>query len=151
MRINIPENMKRTVHRDQHWEIRRKKWKSWSLSTNQKIVPKQCQTCHDFSTNLKIKIGPPLWGLVDREVGVIKDYKYSDSLSQFNRNWTRSELFFFLKNPKEYIIGTKMVYKGLEKESDRVNLISFLESLKWLKLMSFWISPILSQIKVGKF
>ena len=80
--------------------------------------------------SLKIKIGPPLWGLVDREVGVIKDYKYSDSLSQFNRNWTRSELFFFLKNPKEYIIGTKMVYKGLEKESDRVNLISFLESLK---------------------
>ena len=95
-----------------------------------KKLSKQCQACHDFSTNLKIKTGPPLWGLVDREVGVIKDYKYSDSLSQFNRNWTRSELFFFLKNPKEYIIGTKMVYKGLEKESDRVNLISFLESLK---------------------
>lgn len=95
-----------------------------------KKLSKQCQACHDFSTNLKIKTGPPLWGLVNREVAVIKDYKYSDAVDQFNKNWTRSELFFFLENPKEYIAGTKMVYKGLKKESDRVNLISYLESLK---------------------
>ena len=93
-------------------------------------LSKQCQACHDFSTNLKIKTGPPLWGLVNREVAVIKDYKYSDALTNFNKNWTRSELFLFLENPKEYIPGTKMIYKGLKKESDRVNLISFLESLK---------------------
>ncbi|MFL2660718.1 MAG: c-type cytochrome [Alphaproteobacteria bacterium] len=95
-----------------------------------KKLSKQCQACHDFSTNLKIKTGPPLWGLINREVAIIKDYKYSDALSELNKNWTRSELFFFLENPKEYVKGTKMVYKGLKKESDRVNLISFLESLK---------------------
>ena len=104
-------------------------FKSADIEKGRKLS-KQCQTCHDFSTNLKIKTGPPLWGLVNREVAVIKDYKYSVAIDQFNKNWTRSELFFFLENPKEYIVGTKMVYKGLKKESDRVNLISYLESLK---------------------
>ena len=104
-------------------------FKSADIEKGRKLS-KQCQTCHDFSTNLKIKTGPPLWGLVNREVAVIKDYQYSVAIDQFNKNWTRLELFFFLENPKEYIAGTKMVYKGLKKESDRVNLISYLESLK---------------------
>ena len=48
----------------------------------------------------------------------------------FKKDWTRETLFYFLGNPKEYIKGTKMIYKGLKKKSDRVNLISYLESLK---------------------
>ena len=45
-------------------------------------------------------------------------------------DWSKEELFFFLEKPKDYIKGTKMVYKGLVKTSDRVDLITYLESLK---------------------
>tara|TARA_Y100000589_G_C27047503_1_gene585831 strand:- start:249 stop:752 length:504 start_codon:yes stop_codon:yes gene_type:complete len=93
-------------------------------------VSRQCSACHDFSNNLKIKVGPPLWGIVGRKSAVIADYKYSDALKDYAKNWTRSELFMFLENPKNYIAGTKMIYKGLTKPSDRVNLISYLESLR---------------------
>ena len=93
-------------------------------------IARQCSACHDFSTNLKIKVGPPLWGVVDRKVGVISDFKYSDALNSYKKNWTRSELNGFLENPKDYISGTKMIYKGLTKINDRVNLIAYLESLK---------------------
>ena len=31
-------------------------------------ISKQCSACHDFSKELKIKTGPPLWGIVDRKL-----------------------------------------------------------------------------------
>lgn len=102
---------------------------SANIDTGKKIA-KQCSTCHDLSNNLKIKIGPPLWGVIGRKVGVIDDFKYSDAFKKVEKDWTRQELFYFLEDPKNYIIGTKMVYKGLKKPIDRANLISYLKSLK---------------------
>lgn len=104
-------------------------FKEVDISKGEKIA-KQCSACHDFSIDLKVKVGPPLWGVVNRKSAAISDYKYSTSLIDFKKNWTRETLFYFLESPKNYIDGTKMIYKGLRKSSDRVNLISYLESLK---------------------
>lgn len=93
-------------------------------------LSRQCVSCHDFSKNLSKKIGPPLWGIVNRKTAIIADYKYSKSLSKAKRNWTKLELFNFLEEPKEYLRGTSMMYKGLKKIDDRIDLISYLESLR---------------------
>ncbi len=97
---------------------------------NGKKISKPCQACHDFSFSQKNKIGPPLWKVVDRQVASIKNFKYSGALIEYKKNWSRKELFYFLENPKNYIKGTKMVYKGLKKIEDRVDIISYLETLK---------------------
>jgi len=42
--------------------------------------------------------------------------------------WGESTLFEYLENPKKYIPGTKMVFAGLKKESERNDLIAYLKS-----------------------
>ena len=100
-----------------------------SLEGGKKIA-KQCVACHSFDNSLKVKVGPPLWGIVNRNAASISDFKYSDALINFKKAWSKEELFYFLEKPKDYIKGTKMIYKGLKKPSDRADLISYLESLK---------------------
>ena len=100
-----------------------------SLDGGEKIA-KQCVACHSFDNSLKIKVGPPLWGIVNRNAASISDFKYSDALVNYKKAWSREELFYFLEKPKDYIKGTKMIYKGLKKPTDRADLISYLESLK---------------------
>ena len=95
-----------------------------------KKISKQCIGCHDLSSNQKVKIGPPLWLIINRKSGSIDDFKYSKALKSYEKNWSREELFYFLEDPKNYIKGTKMVYKGLKKVEDRVDIISYLETLK---------------------
>tara|TARA_B100000287_G_scaffold131894_1_gene123998 strand:+ start:1314 stop:1820 length:507 start_codon:yes stop_codon:yes gene_type:complete len=95
-----------------------------------KKIAKQCVGCHSVDDSLAIKVGPPLWGIIGRQAASIDGYGYSDALSEFKKVWSKEELYNFLEKPKDYIKGTKMIYKGLKKPSDRVNLISYLESLK---------------------
>ena len=100
-----------------------------NLEGGEKIA-KQCVACHSLDSSLKIKVGPPLWGIVNRKAASIDGFKYSDALVNYQKAWSREELFKFLEKPKDYIKGTKMIYKGLKKSTDRADLISYLESLK---------------------
>ena len=92
-------------------------------------ISRKCSACHDFSKELKLKTGPPLWGIVGRKASIISDFSYSEALTNFKKIWTVEELFYFLEEPKKYIEGTKMVYSGIKKIEDRINLISYLRSL----------------------
>jgi len=44
--------------------------------------------------------------------------------------WGYDELNAFLENPKGYVQGTKMSFSGLKKDTDRANLIAYLETIK---------------------
>ena len=76
------------------------------------------------------KIGPALWGIVDRDIAASTGFSYSSALSGKDGIWDYEALNGFLENPKKYATGTNMAFAGLRKAKDRANIIAYLDSLK---------------------
>ena len=89
-------------------------------------VFKKCAACHSIKSGGGNKIGPALYNVVGRKVGILNDYKYSKALAEYGKNWSFEELNGFLLKPKNWIKGTKMAYAGLRKEKDRGSVILYL-------------------------
>ncbi len=95
------------------------------IATGEKVF-KKCAACHSIVKGGKNNIGPALYNVVGRQVGSISDYKYSKSLSEYNKEWTIEELNGYLIKPAKWIKGTKMAFAGLRKEKDRASVIKYL-------------------------
>ena len=89
-------------------------------------VFKKCAACHSIVKGGKNNIGPALYNVVNRQVGVVSDYKYSKALTEYGKNWTFEELNGYLIRPTKWIKGTKMAFAGLKKEKDRASVILYL-------------------------
>ena len=95
------------------------------ISSGEKIF-KKCAACHSIVKGGKNNIGPALYNVVGRKVGVIADYKYSKALASYEKEWTFEELNGYLIKPAKWIKGTKMAFAGLRKEKDRASVIKYL-------------------------
>ena len=93
-----------------------------------KTISGKCEQCHDLSAAATDKIGPALYGVVDRPRASRASFQYSAAMKAKGGSWTYDELFKFLKSPGAYIVGTKMSFSGISKADDRVNLIAFLRT-----------------------
>ena len=91
-------------------------------------VFKKCSACHMLAVDGKNMIGPNLWGVIGRQAGIIKDYKYSKAMIAYGKEWTFEEMNAYLIKPQAYIKGTKMAFAGLRKEKDRASVILFMNS-----------------------
>ena len=93
-------------------------------------VFKKCKACHRIGLNAKNGAGPHLNNIFGRVAGELKDYKkYSKSIRKIGQEgliWNAETLTSFLENPKEYITGTKMNFKGIKKSDDLAALIEYL-------------------------
>ena len=95
------------------------------VSHGEKVF-KKCAACHSIIKGGKNNIGPALYNVVGRKVGVVSDYKYSKALSGYEKEWTFEELNGYLIKPAKWIKGTKMAFAGLRKEADRASVIKYL-------------------------
>ena len=91
-----------------------------------KKVVKKCAACHSINEGGKNKIGPALWGVMQRKSGELKEYNYSKALLGYEKVWSFEELNGFLLKPATWIKGNKMGFAGLKDEKDRSSVILYL-------------------------
>ena len=95
---------------------------------NGRLLFARCSICHALTAEKsKGKKGPTLAGLFGRKAGSVKGYAYSPAMRAKGLVWTETTLDAYLKKPAAYVPGTKMIYGGLRRRSDRVDLIAYLK------------------------
>ncbi len=89
-----------------------------------------CNICHNLGPNAKIKIGPPLNGLVGRPWASWPGFQYSEGLlkgKKVGNVWTETRLDKWLTNPRADVPGTKMIFPGLHSAQQRADVIAYLK------------------------
>ena len=90
---------------------------------------KKCSACHNFTKGGPNLVGPDLWGIVGRPKGSVSGFNYSAALKAKGGNWTIDDLNQFIANPRGYIPGTNMTFAGIQRESERADVLVYLNSL----------------------
>lgn len=90
---------------------------------------KRCAVCHNGEKGAANKIGPHIYGVVNRKVASVGDFNYSSGMkTHADRSWGFDELNHFLWGPSKWVPGTIMSFGGITKDQERANLIAWLNS-----------------------
>lgn len=95
-----------------------------------KVFTRICGACHTDQANGPKKLGPTLFGVVGRKAGSVEGFRYSQANKNSGITWTPDVLDVYLKDPKAKVPGTIMAFAGLKNDTERQNVIAYLETLK---------------------
>jgi cytochrome c len=97
-------------------------------AAGEKIFKAQCGICHAVAAG-ENRIGPTLFGVVGRPAGSVRGFNYTADHKKLGITWDAANLDKYLANPRAMVPDTSMVYAGLKDDTERANLVAYLETL----------------------
>lgn len=94
-------------------------------------VFKKCASCHMVGPDAHNRVGPVLNNILAAKAAGVPEFKYSKAMKEAagdGLHWGQETLDAFLQDPKQIIPRTKMSFRGLKSEEDRIDVIAYLAS-----------------------
>jgi cytochrome c2 len=86
-----------------------------------------CSGCHRINDGFSHRMGPDLYGLLDRGVARAEHYDaYTPALEKLGGEWTERRLNEFLRDPQAVAPGTSMSFPGIADDRQRAELVDYL-------------------------
>ena len=97
---------------------------------------RECRTCHQVGEDARHHTGPHLNDLFGRRAGTMEGYRYSEEMRHSSIVWDAETLEAFIADPRGYMPGTRMTYRGMEERQNRLDLIAYLQRFDALEAVT---------------
>ncbi len=89
------------------------------------LFANQCGTCHVVSPTPEPRQGPNLYGVLGRQAGKLKGFKYSPALAKAKFAWSQDRLDAWLTDSGRVVPGSVMPYRQADA-TIRARIIDYL-------------------------